>query len=355
MVSTATLKTDATRKIKFLRIFAVFLLVITLCMTFTSLTPTAYADDDFVENDYSEELDSWEEMRDAIYDKLGGFGGVCWDIASTARGCNPNFNLSTIAGEIYKISNYSGKWAINGMTDVDISLVNCCKDMYEFMKVIGVALIFLFFLIDILDEVQADNFTIEHLIKKLITLTVAIVVMNVGAEIFEGICEFGDALIKDSKTAVAKGSMDDMQRLYEEIIGVADDSGFFSNVLAFIAMIGIIIENLIPYILTFVVYLLAYLVSFSRFIEILVRFAFAPIGISQLVSGGAKGPGMRYIKKFASVVLQGAVCVMAFGSIQIIQSCANEVNALFGSILLPITLLGFLFKVSKIADDIVGV
>lgn len=336
------------KKETFKRRIAMFALILVALTFFTTMIPTAHA------WYTTEALSTWENYRNIIYDKLGGFGGVCWDIASTAAGCNPNFNLSTIAGEIYKISSYSGKWTMGGLSS-EYSLINAGKNMYEYMKVVGICLIFLYFLIDLLDEVQADNFTIEHLIKKLLTLTIAIVVLTIGGEIFDYICQLGDALIDDAKASVSEGAIGEMEAIYNDIIGVADDSGFFSNVLAFIAMLGIIVENIIPYILTFVVYLIAYLVSFGRFIEILVRFAFAPIGMAQLVSGGAKGPGMRYIKKFASCVLQGAVCVLAFGTVSIIQSCANEINAIFTSLLVPITLIGFLMKAGRIADDICGV
>lgn len=332
---------------RFIAMFALMLIVFTLVAT---ITPTANA---WIEEIDAEDLAEWKNYRNLIYDKLGGFGGVCWDVASTAAGCNPNFNLATIAGEIYKISNYSGKWTLGGLSS-EYSLIGAGKQMYDYMKVVGICLIFLYFLIDLLDEVQADSFTIEHLIKKLLTLTIAIVVLTIGGEIFDYICQLGDALIQDAKGAVSNGADGEMRTLYESIIGV-DDGGFFSNLLACITMLGIIAENLIPYILTFVVYLIAYLVSFSRFIEILVRFAFAPIGMAQLVSGGAKGPGMRYIKKFASCVLQGAVCTLSFGTVSIIQSTSNELNAFFASILVPITLIGFLMKAGRIADDICGV
>lgn len=346
---------NVTANHKYKQVITMLCLVATLLTILCNIIPTARADD-------ADELDiaitQWQTYRDDIYDEYGDWGGVMWDIASTAKGCNPHFNLTTVAKSIYKFSTYEGKWTINaaiGGTSTSTTLIESCVLMYEGVAVIGIALIFLYFLIDLLDEVQADNFTIERLIKKLITLTVAIVVVNIGGNILATICEFSDALIDDLSGVVALGSMQSMEDLYKGLIGLHQDAGFLSQIIIFLDMLAIIVENLIPYLLTYVLFLIVYLLSFSRFVEIVVRFVMAPIGIAQLVSGGAKGPGMRYIKKFASCALQGAVCIVAYGSQQVIQNNADEVNSIFIAIILPLTILGFLLKSGKIADDIVGV
>lgn len=319
-------------------------IVLSAFMLITAILPQAYADD----------AGSWESMRNEIEDKCGVFGALAWDVGTAAAGYNPNFNLMTIAGDIYKISSYSGSWALGG-TRYSVNLIDAGKAMYEVMKVVGLALIFLYFLIEILDEVQSDHFNIEHLIKKLLTLTIALIVLNQGADIFNYICQLGDALINDVHGTADDRAPGDVQVLYQTLIHAGDSGGIFSALIAFITCVGIICDNAIPFLFTLVAYLIAYLTSFSRFIEILVRFTFAPVGCASLVSGGSKGPGMRYIKKFASCVLQGAVAVMAFGCVSIITQASNELNEVFSGILLPLTLIGFISKVGRIADDIVGV
>lgn len=343
------------RKIKketFKRYIAIFALMLVTLTFITAMMPKANA---WVTKDDPSVVDEWERYRAKSYAALGTFGGICWDVVSTTAGCNPHFNLTSIAGSIYKVASYSGKFEYGNLTG-DSSLIGAGQNMYNYMKVVGMCLIFLYFLIDLLDEVQADSFTIERLIKHLLTLTIAIVVLNIGGEIFNYICQLGDALIEDSKVSALNGEMGEMDDIYNSLIGTAPDKGgAIFGLKLFIKAIGLLAEHVIPFLITFVAYLIAYLISFSRFIEILVRFAFAPIGMAQLVSGGAKGPGMRYIKKFASCVLQGAVCVLAFGTVSIIQSATTLVGAFFTSVLVPITLIGFLLKTSRIADDICGV
>lgn len=341
---------NVTANHKYKQVITMMCLVVTLLTILCSIIPTARADDLDIA------INKWQGYRNDIYNEYGDWGGVMWDIASTAKGCNPHFNLTTVAKSIYKFSTYEGKWSINAaIGGTSTTLIESCVLMYEGVAVIGIALIFLYFLIDLLDEVQADNFTIERLIKKLITLTVAIVVVNIGGNILATICEFSDALIDDLSGVVALGSMASMDNLYSDLMSLHQDAGFLSQIIIFLDMLAIIVENLIPYALTYVLFLIVYLLSFSRFVEIVVRFVMAPIGIAQLVSGGAKGPGMRYIKKFASCALQGAVCIVAYGSQQVIQNNADEVNSIFIAIILPLTILGFLLKSGKIADDIVGV
>lgn len=278
---------------------------------------------------------------------------AAWEIACAAAGCHPDYSFSTLAIKIYDIQGFTSKLNIGIIQpSEETSLIKIGASAYEYMKVIGIALIFLFFLIDLLDEVQADSFTIERLIKKLITLTIAIIVVNIGGTLFDYICQFGDTMLVDVNSAVSNGG-GEFRTKANELLATQD--GFFSSVLLFIAALGMIVENILGYILNLAAFVIAYLVAFSRFIEILVRFTFAPIGMAQLVSGGAKGPGMRYIKKFASCVLQGAVCVASFGAADAVRSAATDISGVLAQVLVPITLIGFILKTGKIADDVVGV
>ena len=351
-IDTIQTRVERTHRKKMMKKIAVlFILCMVVVSTFLVMTPTADAACGGTSSCADCKNSPWLNYRNEIDSKIGGFAAGCWDVATTAGNCNPHFNFSKIAGTIYKFSTYNGKWTEVG----GANLIDAGKAMYESMCVIGICLVFLFFLIDLLDEVQADNFTIEHLIKKLLTLTVAIIILDMGGDLFDLICQMGDALINDASKASAAGNSIKLTSLYDQIMDVKDDSGFLSNIIAALSCIGILLENLVPYILMLVALIIAYLVGFSRFIEILVRFAFAPIGMAQLVSGGAKGPGMRYIKKFASVVMQGAVCVLAFGTVTIISNAASGINAVLAMLLVPITLIGFLLKVPRVTDDIMGV
>ena len=335
------------------KIFIMLMLVIVVFTSFTMFTPSANAACSGKNPCKGCQGTPWLSKRDEIQRELGDTAAFVFDVTTIAGNCNPHFNFSTIAANIYKFSRYQGKWT--SLSSETQTLMSAGVAMYNVMKVVGVCLIFLFFLIDLLDEVQADHFTIEHLIKKLLTLTVAIIVMQMGAEIFTLLMEMGDTMIDDASVAAGTGNVVALDRAFNTVMAVKPTGGFFSTILMWMALIAIFVDQLIPYVLMLAASIIAYLVGFSRFIEILVRFAFAPIGIAQLVSGGAKGPGMRYIKKFASCCLQGGVAVLAFGTVTIISNLAAGINAILASILVPITLIGFLMKIGRVADDIVGI
>jgi hypothetical protein len=145
------------------------------------------------------------------------------------------------------------------------------------------------------------------------------------------------------------------QALADTFLNPYEDEGFFSMIGESLLMAGTILRYLITAALTAVSISIMILMCFGRVFEVMVRFVFAPIGLAQLVSGGARGAGMRYIKKFAACCLSGAICVMAIGATAVMQDMANVQMAGVIALMAPITLIGFATKSQRIAEDIVGV
>lgn len=353
------MKTLSQSRISRKQVVCIILAILIFCTTISSLFPSAYADKKGRGQSYS----TYKSDLEGHAGDAKAMTTLAFDMLCMAYGCHPDMNFTKIAGEIYKFSSFKGTFppaennAMQALIGNSFTLLDAAKAMYNVFKVVGIALILLFFLIEIMDEVQADNFNVEHLVKKLITLTIAILVMNQGGELFKLLAQLGDALVDDAASAAAAGDAG-LFRAYEQIYDGANfggNQGLFSLIKIVFSLIGIILQNVITFLLMAVVLLVAYLTAYSRFIEFLVRFAFAPVGISQLVSGGSKGPGMRYIKKFASVCVQGAISALAFGTVSIIQQQSTITTGMFGQFILPITLLGFLFRIKQIADDVVGV
>lgn len=340
------------------RLACTILLILVLFSLISSMLPTASADKLGGGKSYNEYLSN---LKSAAGDGAP-LAEFTFNVVCMAYGCHPDLNFAALAGNIFKFSQFKGNFTTNHkiielLNGESPSLISAAKAMYGIFEVVGIALIMLFFLIEIMDEVQADNFNVEHLVKKLITLTIAIIVMKQGPTILQYISEFGDALIDDAAEASIAGDKN-LYMAYSQIYDGAKfgaAAGLFSLIRILFALIGIMMQNIFTFLLMLVALLIAYLTAYSRFIEFLIRFAFAPIGIAQLVSGGSKGPGMRYIKKFASVVIQGAICTLAFGTVAIIQQNSGAISGMFGQFIVPITLIGFLFKVKQIADDVVGV
>jgi hypothetical protein len=271
-----------------------------------------------------------------------------FSIACAAQGVHPTMSIAAIGTHIFSVLNLKDAGGKQ-------NIISIGTDVYNTLAVVGLLLVILYFIIDLLDEMQADHFTVDHLIKKLITMAVAILVISQGAEIFEIIIRLCESIMNDVEDAfrgAAVNNVSSLQAAYEHMIY---SDGFFAFVEAMGYALGLILDNIVAYILSYVALLFAYLTAFSRFLEIMIRFAMAPIGLAPLVSGGAKGSGMRYLKKFASVCIQGAVCVAALASATVLSSMLTGLSAVIGQVLIPLTLIGFMSKTQGIADDIVGV
>lgn len=329
--------------ITFVTIMCLLCTLMAFIPVFTPATPEA---DAWYSGSY--ETLTFAQRKANVKEKAGGFAAMVFDYIAISEGAHPDWSWTKISANIFKTAQFS--FTLSGRT---INLATIGKTIYESMKVVGVALIFLYFLIEILDEVQADHFSIEHLIKKLITLTVAMLVLNQGGNLFQYILNMGDPLIDLVADAVGQAQSQPLTKaFYDEMVNA--DSGIISTIIIMIASVASLAANIIPCLLTMVAVLIAYLVGYSRYFEIMLRFAFAPIGLSQLVSGGAKGAGMRYVKKFASAVIQGAVCVAVFGIIPILSG-NTSLGSVIGKLIVPLTAIGVIMKAPRIADDIVGV
>jgi hypothetical protein len=281
-----------------------------------------------------------------LHSAAGGLGAAVFSIACTAQGVHPTMSIAAVGVQVFSILN---------MGDSSNNIVNLGTSVYESFAVIGLLLVILYFIIDVLDEMQADHFTVDHLIKKLITMAVAILVISQGPIIFTNIIKFSEELMYDVHAAFRKFTLNnnsELQKTYENMMYTDGVFGFLESMAD---ALGLLFDNIVAYILSYVALLFAYLTAFSRFLEIMIRFAMAPIGLAPLVSGGAKGSGMRYLKKFASVCIQGAVCVAALASATVLSSMLTGLSAVIGQVLIPLTLIGFMSKTQGIADDIVGV
>ena len=90
------------------------------------------------------------------------------------------------------------------------------------------------------------------------------------------------------------------------------------------------------------------------------RIMFAPIGVANMFSsGGQHAQGVIYMKKFASISIQGAVMlgvIVASQYVRLAGSTGGTGDAsLFTAILLPLAVIGLITKSKSLSDDIVGV
>ena len=312
---------------------------------------------------------------------MSNFAGATYQGYHTAssyiEGTNPLSSPFAVAASVARLSYY-----VTGTVEVDdesgetvlvlaenkdgdvLWISSAMRAAYNATKVVGISLATLYFIMGLLSSIQMESLSSDILIKKLISFTVVIVVIIYGFEIFSTIAELGDSMLTAAQkwsTIATKANVSNaacLNRIYA--IEVAS-SGIQAVLMFFYTGLDVFL-HLVPIITSLIMILAVFIYMFSRVVEIYVRFMFAPIGLATLVSGGEHSAGVKYIKKFASVVLQGAIIVIIALSTTLINS---TITSGFGSVLanftgipgliMNITAIGAMTRCGRIADDIMGV
>ena len=173
---------------------------------------------------------------------------------------------------------------------------------------IGMAIAVLCWVIDIGELAIADRLTFETLIKSFAKVGLAIVLCGAATDIVDGIDAFGAGFTTDVGTNITGGTplSPDYTALKKA----------FSDNLTLGAMdfLTITVESIVftfpVYIMTGIMQLCMYIISFSRLVELKVRASFIGIPFGLLADDGWKGAGGRYIKKYVAIVCQGAVLIV---------------------------------------------
>ena len=226
-------------------------------------------------------------------------------------------------------------------------------NVYDTFSTLGVLLALLWVVLDMLEKAQFDSLTPEVMIRFFIKFIIAMMLIQNAATIMTELINGGNYLFQKVVGAIhgAAGALDPTLKQAAEDIAKQ----------SFLKCIGTLIELLLPFVFTIVAVVLMYVLLFGRILELGVRFMFTPIGIADIFTHGIQSPGMRYIKKFCAVALQGVVmiAILLAGS-KLASTVATDPNAIVGldvftQVIILISMLGAMMKSQQISNDILGV
>lgn len=172
---------------------------------------------------------------------------------------------------------------------------------------IGVMLLFVYFIVALVDKLSSDTFTWETLWRQFALLLAAKYIMENGFQLLEIIFNIGMA------TAARVSALGDPSVSETAVDAAAIIDKFTGSFTGFFAIIGELIMMLyllIPWLLSWIMGLCVSIICYSRVIEIYVRATFAPIALSDFFHSGLHGSGWRYLKSFLAVALQGALILV---------------------------------------------
>ena len=215
----------------------------------------------------------------------------------------------------------------NSASAISAGLKAYALNFQEPLQAVGAAIAMAFFLIQLLELTTQERFTIEFFIKFFGKLVISIALILACKTITEQLWNFGEAftslinknyttvtadttvgnsstLLKDKLNDNSQEGNSDKQQFIDAAINEYKDVNTISLILEF----GVV--GLVLYLMSLILIIVVYIVSFTRVLEMSVRAVFMPIAFALLSDDGWRGAGGRYIKKFIAICAQGAVLIL---------------------------------------------
>lgn len=243
------------------------------------------------------------------------------------------------------------------------SALTIAKSMHEtVIKPVALMLVFLYFMIAVVDKMSSENFTWEQLWRQMAMLLAAKLLIDYGFTLLETMFNIGMTLASQIEALLeGKGATGnktpnfdaaEMVKGFEESLGLTGVMKVLSGVIMFIYL-------LIPWCLSWILGMAVKIICYTRVIEIYVRAIFYPFAISDFFHGGLQSGGWRFIKNFFAVCLQGGVILVIASMFSVLFSdiVVNESNlfsftGLYLSFLAAAVML--MFKSLSLTKEILG-
>lgn len=189
--------------------------------------------------------------------------------------------------------------------------ISAVMTLHETIKPLALMLMFLYFMIAVVDKLSGENFTWEQLWRQMAMLLAAKYLIDHGFEILNILSNVGVAVFGYIGDASIKEVTVDAQALIETF---RKEWGLDDSFFSFLADIVMIVYLLLPWLLSWIMRICVSVICYSRMIEIYIRAIFAPVAVSDFFHSGLQGAGWRFLKNFLAVSLQGAL-IMAIAVI----------------------------------------
>ena len=179
--------------------------------------------------------------------------------------------------------------------------------LHESIKPVAIMLMFIYFMIAIVDKLSSENFTWEQLWRQMVMLLAAKCLIDYSFEILEILFNIGMALAAQLNGLAGTNVTD---KAYDAKALIETFRSSFGSFIPFIADIIMTVFLLIPWLLSWIMRLCVAVICYSRVIEIYARATFMPIAISDFFHTGLQGGGWRFLKNFLATCLQGAMILV---------------------------------------------
>ena len=159
------------------------------------------------------------------------------------------------------------------------------QSLYTMVVSVAMMLMFIYFLIGVVDKMTSENFTWEQLWKQMAMLLAAKLVIEHGLQIMQlmsqvGV-EFVDLVMDQGMEYTMEGGLED--GTIETIIEGFEDRYSFAGLFKVIGDLVLFVYLLIPWLLSWIMGMAVKIICYTRLIEIYIRASFAPLALFRRV------------------------------------------------------------------------
>jgi len=248
--------------------------------------------------------------------------------------------------------------------DYSVAIKTVTKINQNVIQPVAVMLLFIYFMLAVVDKMSSENFTWEQLWRQMAMLLAAKFLIEHGFEILELLFEVGMSVASKVELAISASLLDDPDAMVtnenaKKLIEGFKDGLKLSGIMQVFESMILFIYLLIPWLFSWIMRLCVSIICYSRVIEIYARATFAPIALSDFFHSGMQGGGWRFLKNFLAVSLQGAMLLViaAIFSALFKQLVVDEQNlfAFIGTYLAFFaSAIMLMFKSLSLTKEIIG-
>ena len=199
------------------------------------------------------------------------------------------------------------------------------REIYETgVQPVAVMLLFIYFMLAVVDKLSSENFTWEQLWRQMAMLLGAKFLIDHGFDIMEILFNIGVNFAYSVNESGAAEAIDTGMTATEMLSQFQTSLGLDKGILKILAPVIMFMYLLIPWIFSFILGMAVKIVCYTRVVEIYLRAAFAPIALSDFFHSGFQGTGWRFLKSFFACCLQGAFILAIAVIYSILMNSAFE-------------------------------
>lgn len=248
--------------------------------------------------------------------------------------------------------------------DVSTATGSFVQVMYDAVKIIGIGLTIVYFLLEINQKLALEgrDLTMKTFFAPFLKFMIAFGVIEQSGKVVGWIIGFGDALL-NTISSVTTGSIDvfepagTMEQAMADIITLVSPAGFFAALL-------LCVVGLIAMLVGTILKLVWWYKSILYRVELLARVSYLPIAVSD-VYNGSHSNCIRYIKGFLVHVIWGAsmiglpnlVMSIAFANFEVAivdGQVFSAIGAILSLLVVPFAAIAVTSTIKQVVKEAVG-